>query len=907
MTDNAQNFLRNLVNSLREGKLHAATIAYQQLEALTANPTQYGPAIGKLLVQLHDDYQTGILDAFALWLENYPSRELADIALDAVKPKLNKMRQWRRILRDIRLESVSRRIRSEVRGRDVSAATRSALELIQMSSHGQNRSHAARQIGAILGSLNVDRVRSEQVMAALESHPKNTGFGPDDIAAMRESYAAAQNSQSMSEVSQMEMQWDRMHTDAVVELMRFLPGRIATGQPGPEDEKKLLDAFQEVLAAWFSDSENLNFADVARLFSEFCPADERVTGPVEGIEDVAFLRMGFADKTCSVRALRKLGEHDRLVSLVLELARQPMELKSVERLVRLMGGLSSPRFAPFLAQLLENKKLERIEAAIVDALGRVGDPGSLKLLQTKLVEYCGARLIDPPLERKLSAVVAGLGRIARHPRTTLDERNAIVRHAFTVIPHQNRALGKMALQHFLTFNPSSLAADIQKQAIHHIIANLWSMDTQSKLAKGNPNQRTELGFREMLVDIIVNLGKHNLGPLLVEAETRVMQYSGAYFAMAEALGRIGDARALPFLERMLMNTFRADESAIPEHMRETFYDAARDAHVPIGRDKIAHAICYAIRKTCGKKGVELLIQFARRIQRKELDTPGPDTASFLGAILSGDSIPGLPPVDMSEGETLAPEFSEVDAESFDVAWEKEGEAEKRAPATRRDRQDEPTQSLIKDIRGGGLFKTRIERRISAIQEVAARRDPEAVQSLVETLDDMDVVVRAAAQTALRELINPFDKETIYHYSLSQFFEALRKAPETRRKAATEFLLQLNPERQPTQKIILKIVEGEKNENIRMTIAEAFRLSAEKRKAAAAAQSRILDVQMPDGASGDELAPGGGEKTILSNVDPRNMSASDKLELRKRYFADRQAWIKGGKQGPEPKPPAGVGF
>ncbi|MFW6256354.1 MAG: HEAT repeat domain-containing protein, partial [Candidatus Sumerlaeota bacterium] len=559
MASEANIYLRNLKEGLFAKKLQACTEAFQQLAGLVDKPQQFGAEIGKVLKQLYDSYEADIFYSFTAWIEKHPAQDLADAAMEPVRDAFNMVRDWRKTLKDIHTESLSRLIRSQIRSRDVQAAAETTIRFID--EHTGSKTHVARQVGAILGSLNVDRARSEKLMEFLESKKKATGFRPEDYKAMRDSYAASQNNLSLSEVSQMELQWDRMHTDAVVQLMRLLPGRAASRQPSAEDVQKVHDAFHAVIAAYFSDPEHLGFAEVARLLSEFCPADPREIGPVEGIEDVAFLRMGSNDKLASVRSLRQLGKSDKLVAKVLEMAKRPMDGKAVERMVRLMGGLSSPKFAPFLIKVIENKKMDRLRNEAVDALGRVGGDQALSVLQDLLDEYCGTRIIDPPTQRKISGVIAALGRIARHPDTSDQQRNAIVLKSFRSLP-ESSGLQRLALQHFCTYNPAGLSPQAQQIAVHYIVNNLWSQETKSKLAKGNPNQRTELGFREMLVDILKNMGSSCLGILIPEAEKRVMQYSGAYWAMAEAFSDIGDVRALPMLERMLINTLRADDDDI---------------------------------------------------------------------------------------------------------------------------------------------------------------------------------------------------------------------------------------------------------------------------------------------------------------------------------------------------------
>jgi len=107
----------------------------------------------------------------------------------------------------------------------VPAATQTAVKILKSATTEPARVQLSKQVGAILGSLNNDRPRADQVLAALERHLKSLDLDASHYQAMQESYRQVQANLSLSELATNEMQWNRMHTEAVVTLMRSLPGR----------------------------------------------------------------------------------------------------------------------------------------------------------------------------------------------------------------------------------------------------------------------------------------------------------------------------------------------------------------------------------------------------------------------------------------------------------------------------------------------------------------------------------------------------------------------------------------------------------------------------------------------------------------------------------------------------------
>ena len=902
------NPLKHLEEALQGGRVQAASNELRELIGLAADLGALGKDVGKILLALYDDFEIRAMCDFADLLQRHPAEEVARPALEAVESLLSGIEDWQRIFRELAGERLARDLMQQVRSRDVSAATDTARNILVRASSPESRMRLSRQVGAILGSMPHDQDRAEQVVNALSRDLESVGIDETHLAVLEEMWRTSLTNLGRTEPGVSERQWNRIHTDAVVQLMRALPGRTVGPQPTAEQEQHFYDALHLMVAAYYADEAVIDFLDIARILREFCPTDPRPTGPVEGVEAVAFVRMNPGDKLASVRGLRRLGQKEKLVESVLRAVKSYREGRPADILMAVMGGLSNNRFFPYLSSALRDKRFSRMVPLIIDSLGRIGNARCLGALQNLLEHYCGSRLIDPPTRRLIGYCLASLGRIARHPTTSNDQRNAIALKALKTLPDDG-PIGQAALHHFFTMRDAgTLSDEVKGIGMRLIVGGLWSQSSRSKLAKGDERQRTELGFREELVDILVNMGPRCLALLLKEAERRSMQYSGAYWAVGEALGKIGDERALPFIEKILINTFVTDDSALPKHMRESYFDAARNEYVPLTRDRVAHSLLYAVRERCGQAGRRFLIEIGKAFQSHVYTAPGPQSAALVQQILVEEH---LREEALRREEAPLREDAAAPQEDIDALLQ---------PEAKRPREDDSLDRLIKDIRGKRLFRVKTAKRVAAIQEAAARRAQEAVGPLCEQLDDEDRAVRAAAGTALQEILRSPTAPS--NTMIFELLESLRKAPPARVDAITSIAAKLHPQRDPLKTILLRFVETESDEKQKKRIAGIFRVAHEqeaaaaRRAAEAAPPEERLEVLAPDTEEDQPerempgVQPHGRAAPTKESVLPlppgaQTRSPQEIFELRRRYFAERQVWLAGNKRGPEPKRPAGV--
>ena len=878
--------LHILDQALRSGRTEAAAAAFRDQIGLAINPTELGTEVGKLLQQLYDDFEIVPFQYFTEYLTHHPAQEVAAPALHRVEKILGSLAEWQRLFRELSGERLARDLRARVRERHIVGATDAACQILARGTTDSARSRLARQVGSILGTLDHDMERAEQVIKALGRNLRMANLDPKHYEEMLGEFTQAHNNLSRSEMSQRELQFNLVHIDAVVRLMRFLPGG-SVSQPGAEHELRFYSAMHLFISAWYADPSVCEFFDLARVLREFCPVDPKEAGPVEGVEDVAFLRMNSGDKIVSVRALRALGQKANLVETVLKAsAGAGRDVKANEIYLTLMGGLSNPRFFSQLWNAFKSKTYPRLNSVIIDSIGRIGDDKSLRALQDLFDDCARTRLIDPPLRRTMTAVLAAIGRVARSPKTSNEDRNDIILKVFKSLP-EDKPLTRIALEHLCTYNPKGMVPKLQRMVVAMVVADLWTMDPTGRMTRGNENQRTELGFREEMADILINMGSEILPFVLEEIEKRAMQFSGAYMAVGEILAKIGDSRALPLLEKLVAATLVTDLSRVPDHMQERYFDVATHQFVPLTTDKVAYSLLYAVQKRCGEAGQGYLLDLAERMQAGETRAIGGQSAAILQEVLMREKL-------KKESEAR----NQTAPEPATIASKVE-EQRRNQP---RPRQDDDAGKLIKEVRGKGLFGVKLEKRVSAMQELGARRSADAIGALCEQLDSSDRVLKAAAETALNSIVRMGDPPATLKAAFYELMEALREAGPARVKSISNFMLRLHPDRDPLKSMLLRHLQAEPDDKLKRKVAEIFK----------AVYDKTGEENQPATSAEEQFAQSEEEKAFFENfknmpdlkieIAPARNKIEDKYNARRDYFAQRQAWIANGKKGPEPQRP-----
>lgn len=898
--------LHMVQEALLSGKTQAATTAFHELAAQCSDPDELGRDLASTLRKVKGELCIEPLKAFLAWLRNHPAWDMVESSVSVVADSLGAIDKWGRTLDEVASERTARDLRFEIRSRNLSNALELSKRILLNSRTSDERLLRTRQLGTILGSMGQDRPRTEKLLNQITKERRSLQLDEEMLQTLRDTHDDTQSKMSLVAMGEHERQWNLIHIDSVVKILRKLPGQGGSHIVGQEAEDVFYDALQAPLAAYFLKAKSYDsrealerFHDLVRILREFCPAEEKKTGPVEGVEDVAFLRIPTTDRLISLRAMKRLGESQRLVELILQAAKATPPGRRTEMLLYLMGGLSNVSFFPLLSKALENDEISHIHDTVVDALGRIGDAKCLAILQRRLEVLTASRVLDPSCRVKIANSLSAIGRIARHPSTSKEQRNAIVINVFGVLP-KDRTVVRNALKQLCAWNPGGLSPEAQTAAVHHIVDVLWAVDSHNKLLKGLANQKTELGSREAMCNILLSMGNPVLPVFLKAAETRVMQYSGAYMAVADVLVKIGDHTAFPLLQKMMSITMKMDEGSVPEHLRESFFDAATNDYVMLSRDKVAYTLVYSIDKVCGPKGKSFLSNIVRRIKNNEYDPPGNQTMSLLAQIIVDDGSavaaapsPTFDPLPTSSFDPVSDSpFSESAAGFDDMLF--------GVPVTQqveRVRQGDSLKSLLKDIRGKGLLGVKMEKRVSAIQEVAARKELEAISALAELLRAKDSILRSAAKSAILDMVRPNDPAPVFRNAVYVLIECMRGSNGLQTKVVSELFDQLRPEREPLKMILLNFTEVELDIRLKRDVADLFRIANERLARSGKAANVSNTHEQPGGA---QMQPAGGKPKST-----KPLTQQDIISLKRDYFAIRKAWISAGKHGPEPPRPPGV--
>ncbi len=402
-----------------------------------------------------------------------------------------------------------------------------------------------------------------------------------------------------------------------------------------------------------------------------------------------------------------------------------------------------------------------------------------------------------------------------------------------------------------------------------VVQALWSQDQRPEFARAAEGTRAVLGFRQEIVDLAVQIGPRAQAAFLTAIEPYVARLSGAFFAAAEILERIGNEHAMSVLKRLITTAWMSSDEPGSKYYQETYYDSATQTTRPMTRDKIIHALIFTVSRIGGLEGQRFLVELAQQVRSKQLDMPGEETGALLMQQL------------MEHGKSVAEE-----------------RARKEENGEHSDEANHPLARVhvheLGEMLRARYFMTNAKRsnKIPAIQEIARRRCTELLDLVVQHLSDKDPMIRAAAATAILDFGAPGARPNTLKTLGQLLMDRLATAKDEERVETRSLLRKLNPRREPFKTMILRAWE---------TAAEGA-LKAEL--------SRIIRL---DGLFGGENA--GGEEQVTDFFEPTRTPepapVAEKKELtkaqalyeaRRAYLQARRVWIEGGKKGEPPVPP-----
>lgn len=861
---------QTIEQALAAGRADAAmAIIREQLAADPNNSSsilrEVGPAMAAAYRALH---ARAVHDLRDLLAKELPDSSLSFV-LGPLQPDLDLTAEWCRRLESMAAERLSNELLERVKGNDLAGAEQIVAEFLAGGGTGNGSGGAgrARQIGALLGGMIVEKERAQSLVKSVARNPMK--FGLDFMAATdleeefaRGQAAAARRERPAAALARAEL------TQTTVELSRSLPARTVIAEPAEEQ----LELFERTLRAIFRcallSPGHVRLHEVTLLLVEFSPKEVSAAGALAGVEQRLYASLGRTARAVAALVMRNLGNDPVAWPAFFQFARHTLHSRTGRYAVEALGLFANPEAVPFLIEVLDDRRAGAKTEAVF-GLGALADARAQSALLARLEKDVKGRVIEGEARREAFAVISALGRGAR----TLEppQKGAVAERVIRLLPPNDTEFAVRVALNFFIGKLEGMAPELLEWAARVGTSALWSID-RPELARAG--KATALGFRQPLLDLLGRLVPFAYATINRTALEMAKAYSGAYLALGEFYFKYPDPRALPVLRQLLTNTFLHDDSARNSvYLREQVLDVATEQKQDISKDRVIASLIYAIDKIGGDDAEVMLSELYEQIRGGRLPNPGGETADILMQAhmkmmkaRTGSAFPSPASQSPSKGEG----------------------ASASAPAPQITEED---LAHIADLKASYLLSSkRRAKKVAAMASLGPRKVAAAIPLLVKHLTDTDPMIAAAALTGLADMAAPPVPPPVLQQLHSELLRELETGDMNMRLKASEVLARMQPERSPLK---------EKLEAIRSRDTAPLPVRSMVDRLLGSAAGGGEEEPAGAGAGAPARASAGSGAGAPAAAAPARMS---ELEKKRQYMLARQEWIRGGKRGPEPAPP-----
>ncbi len=789
-----------------------------------------------------------------------------DAVLELVRADLDLFHQWRERLGRIADERLAEEFVGAVKANDLKRAFELARSLEEVASTAAERVQRARHIGVLLGSLVAERERARRFVQDLARHAHELGLDGVGVGAMLEEYeraavAIARRENVSASTSRQEL------TQAIVEMSRSLPDRMALHEPRREEYERFWQVVRAIVVVALTSPRLARYYEATCLFVEFAPKEYSSTSARAGVEQRLYATLGRTARLIASRALAALGKAAPVWQSYLRFAREGIWNKRIAPLiVEVIGLMRNPEAVEQLKEWYAEKRLD-VQFEVVSALGSLASEAAIEALLEILRGDVRKRPVVGELRREAIAVLQALGRAGRSLDPTA--RSNLLQRVIQILPPDDSELHIRTVLAFLSGPLEGMDPKVLTWAASVATRALWHVERPELERAG---RTAPLGFRQPLIDVLERLAPHALPTINAITLEQAKTFCGAYLAVAELYAKLATPETLPVLRQLLMNTFLHDDKPKTPYQRETVLEPGTEERSELTRDKVLAALVYAVSKIQSEEADELLAELFEQVRSGRLPRPGPEMADVLmQAYMRVGQKRGEGPLGVFPGSqsTIGEEFAEAAAATSLTPEEL---------------------SLLRDLEAKFLLASKRRAvRVAALAGLAKHRTLAALPKIIDHLTDKDPIVAAAAATALTDYARPPVKPHVLERLHAELLSALQVGNDGLRAKVVDVLKRLGPRRSPLK------------ERLETLVANGVLDGTARRLVA----SLVEAPPPPPGTPGTQKQTGeskpaaNGTSAQGAATGPKHIS---ELEKRRQYLLARQAWIRGGKRGPEPKPP-----
>lgn len=838
----------------------AAELAAEMLEQHGERPRrEVAIDIAKAAAGIYREFVTKPVEEFAAAAEAGLGEDGALVAR-ALQRLFTLTATWTGKMREVQKERYVRELRDYVRAGRLREATQVARALSLHAATAEETGRIATLVGGGLGSLINHQPETERFLEELQRNAAALHLPPALVTDAR--VARDQRFAEMRKVDlgAIELEWNRQLTQLQTDIRSALPEKNKLDEPDETVLRDVGDVFRSLARAPLVHGEAY-FADLTQVFADFSPGTIGAIAKSAGIEDRTYNMLGFTAKKAVLLTMQDLGRNGNFTAPYLHWAQRAVESDGARPVVEVLGALRSDRSVPLLVHCAKDKRHADLRGTIYEALGTAATPDAGHFLLAELKAHAKHDQA-PDAQRLMKAALAGLGRVVRSPRTTTEQRVDIANTVTHVVSEGNTRLAMVAAREVLAAKPDELLPTHRHYAIRALTDALWLADDTTALHQPGEREPSLLGYRHGIAEGLKALVPKEPAVFIAAVEKHLLQYGGAYLAVAEVLEKGGSPETLQLLERMLTTTLLHDDAPrAGKYSREMVYDPATRQRVELSKDKVAGALVFAIGRSGGEDGRRFLISIQHQIKSGRMQLPGEETARFLSQFSGG--------VVGATGDVIA-----ASAEPT-VAYPKPDPAELK--------------ELLKTLKASFFFSGAEKRRmakIQALRRLAELDACEAVDTMCEVLGDKDELVVSATIASLSEMAMPHRSREMQDFVIDAAVKAVESADPALRNGAVKLLRELGPTRPEVRRAVAAAQREAKRPESRAALETLFRSGTVMSSSGPPPAEDPADAaQAAHAAAGAAKAAG--------------------LEAKRQYMIARQAWISGGKKGPPPEPPPGT--
>lgn len=859
-----QQWIREIRRLLIEDRVdEALDTSLEFLKKIKRPPSETGDLSGEMLLDLYDSFYVKPVEDFHRRAEEILPHEAFQEIKDHLEESIRLTREWNKKLENMYLERQAREIHMAIRSRHYDDAVDRCENLFNTEDTPEGKRRVAAMIGNIFGTLENEQPGVKEVFKRLYAHSDALGLSTEIYKIIEKNQKERLALIYKSNLSRRSVEWNRALSSASADIRKYLPSSTQFKGLDEEDRRRLDRMVRSVIRCYHKPPHEGVWEDIVLLLVELCPKETTGAGAAAGVESRLYNTLTPTQKKTVINVLTRLGQNDHFVQQMISFAKENHGNRYQEYAIEFLGGMKADQSTDYLLECMKNRSLQGTRMTAAYSLGSMATPLARENLLSNLKSLMSYRTVTAARRTEAETYLMALAKISRNKKITQKERNDLMREIIEILDENDQRLNVVFGENFFLVRRDEINPAFKKWAAEQLTKGLWMKETEAEFARGpeggETSRRTNLGWRERMVNALEKLGTEYIPTMIETAERYLIHYSPAYMAIGEVMGRIGDKRAVPLIDKLLTATLLTEEKDIPEYDRETYWNAATEKRETLDKDQIASTLVFALNRIGGEESDKLLAEYYEKFQAGQFSIPGTGTSDLL--YKAYQRIKETRPEIMQEGE------------------EEKGEEESKISA---DKIKKAMKALKKHYWFSGRKKKHLKK-VSAFQTLGKAASIKAVPLILDHLDNGDSIISSAALSALAEYnVPPMSAEKLNAF-LSPLMKKYHNAhPHIRRKIET-VIEKLHPERKDMRKRIKKAVEIERDPQTRFTMEKLF-------EGVIAPGQEKKTGEQPEDERKSEKAKEGGLKPL----------SVQRLEQKRAFMQARKKWIEEGKPGDAPK-------